>query len=700
MTDNAASGDELRSKASLHTSLKGMHANAVQPETIEPVDTITLATVPAGEIEPVLAAAPRFESHLRPSSSIPEALMRVGEAQTRPSPAWTAPLYAGDVSSGGDDHTVNTSQVVDAAIEEPCPLTRTRSEHNPLFDAKACRTFRVNRGRAQEIVRQGSKIWRGNQLERECAASVLRVRRPEYWFRRKIGGRIAAEEPRRTGAGIWLPRSVVEDVGFRTRKGKVKHDLFFIARAALLFKLYGREAGVLPYRQGFEIEVEEGAFVSSEQALIESAYARLYKRIIPPDPLRDADFKRFYERCHKDFVRRISPAEPSAHRKQYLFDIGPAVSEEHVPGKSRDLFGKKWTLAPELIEVSAALPASRPRPMVLCSVPPQEPPEDEFVDVIGYLESVVAYECGLHRAFTHAVTRSSLKARGRVSRYLDWMRRQAQDRQGFRHVSVGAFREHEGDSEHADRRACYVPFLVADIDVKTSVDARENLRLAYCYARLLVERLVALGCDSLRLVVSYTGGGGFHVRIPAGMLGNPLFRTGSDAKCIISRLFGRITKGVEGPVGSLTEFLDEHVFSPNVLIRAVGSEHEDALGEHGERQYCVAFTGEEFLGLDLALIEQYSRFYSPFRLRRPEEAAAVPALVEMAIVAAIEVEQVDRPWQNKGIIEAIRDGVGKSELYAAGRRGRKQAAFQYALWLITRRKGSLSLDEAWAELEQ
>lgn len=528
-----------------------------------------------------------------------------------------------------------------------------------------------------------------------------------------FGKRQHYDKPTSDLVGSTLPREVVEGIGFRTRKGNIRYDLCHLARAYHLYTRYKDVTEPLTYRQGVVVEQHELEFIASIQSFAEAAYRRFFKCVLFPDNtiVGHPTFEQFLQSTYKDFDRRVTASS-------YLYDLGHAASDEVVMGKGRDLFGKRWSMAGcPIDEASERLKEDPPRPMVLCAPPPDEKAlEADSIAVMSYCEGLVAHEYQLHRAFTHSKTWYGEGSPWRTAAWLPWqqqgLRKRETRKRKERHVSIGAFREQEArtaDPVVKQQRACIMPYLVAEIDAP---DAQASMN----YADLLIQRLKRLGADLSQVVVSFSGNRSFHVRIPMGMVGNPIFSSATEATRITREFFLLITEGLTGAHGTLISVLDSSVFSPNHMIRAVGSIHPKT------GRFCVGYSGEDYLKLMLWEIEAHSEFSATrsraervpewarrkyemdqppklarLRLHDPSEATVVPELLFALMLAADAVSSSPEGPVFKGVIQVIKNGVGRGEEYYEGRVGRNRAALDMSLYCLA---WSSSEHEAWERVTE
>lgn len=521
-------------------------------------------------------------------------------------------------------------------------------------------------------------------------------------------------------AGMNLPKSAVEEIGVTNLRDNVVYDLPFLSIATHRYLAFRDSTEPIEYHQGFEVEQDKDEFISSIKSIIESFYPRLFKTARLPDDsiVEHPSLKTIRDRLYMDLRRRIK-------KKMWIVDKGPAASDEDVKGKKRDLFGKRWTFKDTPFEdLGLEAGEDHPLPVVLCSVVPDEGLlERKYCPVLSYCEQLVAQRFKLYEEFSRGETQTGLKNSGRRSaKYLQWQkekqRRGEASKRKSRHISIGAFRPGETnlDNERGKEiRSCTIPYLVAEID---GPGAEASLG----YARLLLKQLQTAGADLDVIVAAFSGRRSFHLRIPMGMVGNPVFRDTPVATKLVRRFFKSVSESAEenkddllsakeaemirdgsglnvaffdgieptnkGP-SSLFEVLDGAMFSPNHLIRAIGSIHEKT------GQFCVGFSGTELLETSLWKVKAYSKNYSGFRLEKPSEAAMVPALVEILQNASRAEEknpdtlstssshQDGDGVKSAGIIDAIKDGVARGEEYLQGEVGRNRAALQYSIWALS-----------------
>ena len=300
--------------------------------------------------------------------------------------------------------------------------------------------------------------------------------------------------------GLKLPRDVVERAGFETRKGNLNLRLAIMARVAELQRRYGDRTETLTFEHGgssFAVLQKPATFIASVESLCRSVYRRVYKAL--PEALPTAGdpdttivghcdstpfepvptWQRFYESERKTWYRN---GGVKVQGERYVADLGHAAPEGAVKGKGRDLFGKEVTcLGTPLYDAVGSPETDAALPVVFCTGRTLEAPQSRRVAVLQHFERVAAERYGLYRYFTSQRTGYG---NGFAHRYitdgLAWQRKQRKTRDnGERHASIGAFRPTENtkdmDPRLKDRRACTVPYLVAEID---GASARESMNAA------------------------------------------------------------------------------------------------------------------------------------------------------------------------------------------------------------------------------
>jgi len=357
---------------------------------------------------------------------------------------------------------------------------------------------------------------------------------------------------------VELPDSFVEEAGGAfTRKGTPRLELLCAARGAYVQrKADGADTDALEYDTGAYSVREEGTHIKSIQGHAEDVWRRIYKRPIPEgDPLEKDEFSRLYRRVQK-----------AVQRSDHLTDEGPAV--QHPDKPVRDRHGKRWALSDGLREAESGREAADPLPFIRCTGPESD---GDSADVWTRVERRVARENELHCEFSHALTASDLPGPWRTAHGRRFERRHARnggDRP--RYVTVGRWRRDAVGRSDRPEQAVRVPWIVAEIDGKDD-RGRKDRAASDRLARRLLRRLDAFGVDLSDVVVSYSGNASIHVRIPDAVFGCPIYRNARIAEDCIGQFFDRLC----GSDSELRTAIDDGLFRPGQMIRAIGSVHED-----------------------------------------------------------------------------------------------------------------------------
>ena len=463
-----------------------------------------------------------------------------------------------------------------------------------------------------------------------------------------------------------LPGEVVQAVGYAARRGPTsgqpKYDVAALAVHAWLAGRHEGQARTVELGRD-DVDLDGHEHLVTVERVAQYVHERvLLRRVLTPVSQDDAEFRRTYDRVLRSHGALLKLRVGGA---AVLSDLGGAVD-----GTLRK--GRRWSLAGGPLDTTETVPAP-PRPFVLARPPePPHAPTADAVDAAGHLAALVATEPEFAEAFAWGRTRTALEGqRGRKTKVVRWVRRHAwRDPDGHRHHTVGLFRKEELDVRGA---ACLVPWITADVD-------RRTVEEADAAARRIVREVGRLGGDLDAVTALYTGGRGFHVRIPAGMLGAPVFGDERDVQRVLGVFFDLLTD----------EPVDAGVLSPRRCVRAVGSRHEQT------GLVAVGLTGTEFLAQDLDLLDTRAQRHYPHVLPDPLAVPPAPGLVALLEEAGRRVSGRAAGTPSEGMIAALLGGVGEGDPWFGDLVGRNEAAFRYAVFLHDGRHRSA--EEAWDTL--
>ena len=290
---------------------------------------------------------------------------------------------------------------------------------------------------------------------------------------------------------------------------------------------------------------------------------------------------------------------PDPEASPLLKRLGPAVPSANK--LIRDRNGQRWRVHPGLMQGAP----QRLRAVRTTGPAPQIDWSRAAMDPLSATEQLYAHRQSLHTAFSTAwrcrISQSSwTRPVPRESRASEAaIATRGSSYPSF--ISVGRWRQREIHRRDSDS-AVTVPWIVADIDGPGRYASDQHARTL---CTLLRERGVGLS----EVVVSYTGGKGFHVRIPHGLFGCPVYQNAKAAQHLLRRFFDRLCDGHP----ALREAIDDAVCRPQQAIRMIGSTREDG-------QCCVATTADNFIRQHPLVLFGHSDAgrYSGFTLPKPE----------------------------------------------------------------------------------
>lgn len=396
------------------------------------------------------------------------------------------------------------------------------------------------------------------------------------------------------GAFLALPEPVVDKIGLYTHMG-ARIECALLSRLLFEAKKQDTSERAVPFKGHGEYMKPAGTFILS----MERAAKDLWKRWFHQDAEGDG-FKKFYERLRK-----------SADR---LEDEGWVRRLGH-PHENR-CFGYVWSfMGTFLAGAEESLPhCPYEGAMLLHSGAPDDgkveghPDHVNAVDVIGEA-FVAAHPKEFNRG--ECVTSLDTYGRGKYHDTFEWYRTNAQHgAAGPRFTSIGAWRP--GEEGRADKPHT-VPWITWDID-------NDDLQEALNTAKRIVENLEHLGASLEKIHVSFSGKKGFHIRLPSGMAGAPVFANGAEAERILRKFCSWVAD----------EETDLAPCSPRQNIRMIGSKRSNGF-------HVVAWSADEFQSVTLQGVIEEARSHKPYKIGHihPLSRTPEPALVE-AMVSAMD----------------------------------------------------------------
>jgi len=379
-------------------------------------------------------------------------------------------------------------------------------------------------------------------------------------------------------AFVLLPSFVVKQIGLRTHMGaRIESALLsgFVFHAQ-------QQAGskTISYNTGEVIETADDVFIASMQTIIEDLYVRWFGKS-PQE--NEKGFARFYEKSKKAIQRLVE--------KGYLAKLG-YVNEKFL-GTKGTFWSFSETKMQDLFVGCDVIPTHK---FSISATQEVDLDQEEYINVVDLLSS--AFVDKNHETHTHVEISTGIGEygadRGRYMDYKDWSNLIANGTSapsGDRHMSVGALVESE--IENKETASYFIPHFIFDVDGDDPFDSYNT-----------TNRVVDFFVDEMNIseediIVAYTGGDGFHVMIPSGAAGNPVFANYSKASGMLLR-FKRLY---------LQENVDANLFDPRHLVRMIGSVHQKS------GLYKTAYTAADFRSKSIyKIIEdsvQYRRFSIP-----------------------------------------------------------------------------------------
>ncbi len=465
---------------------------------------------------------------------------------------------------------------------------------------------------------------------------------------------------------VALPYEVVEDIGLHItrgpRVGQVKLNLAVLAGMLWFHQInWGRHREV-GLTNGQRITLRPDQFLLSARTVARNLFVR-WMWMKPSGEL----FEQFADRV-RHIVRYLE-------RDDWIRKMPSPIAG------SRGRQGTVWSLSNTKLEQFAGMFQKVPAPGMLLLRPNlseyQNGGQVNIVDLIGGLYRA---EMGILDAYAYNMTAKTVESRRHPRKYHRWITLAAnKGNPTQQHGTVGVFQKEDLD---ADASSSVMPYVIFDIDAPKD-DSRtepfldyDAIKHSYEAARRLVRDLVELGCNPSDLICCFSGHRGFHIYLPSGAVGIPLFRDQTAARKILRRFHERVSD----------EDVDHNLFSPQHLVRVIGSRREETL------LYKTAYSGCDFVALPLHEIIQRSKDFAPFQMPDPHEVQSVPTLTRLVLDAArippaIPTKRrvlgpVPETWPD-AMQRALR-GCREGEEWAPGKWGRNALIYNLATFLFRR----------------
>jgi hypothetical protein len=384
-----------------------------------------------------------------------------------------------------------------------------------------------------------------------------------------------------------LPAWVSSEIGLSSRRG-ARLDAAILARLIACHQRFAGGQQAVPVTGLGSVPVGEGEFIASILSICKSLYVRWFGA----EP-EGEHFDRFYERA-KQSTRRLSKRGWVTH----LRATNPNGTGSH---------GSIWTFTSSRLAQTnlGQLPLTPDRG-------DEQPADEDLVNVVDLIGSAFVSENPARFTQTDVIANIE-KPRTLQADFMEWASSIAMHgARGERFMSVGAW-----EGLRNDRDPVFVPWLVLDMERRRN-DEHDVEEAYYATQRTLEELADELGVDLAQVIVSSTGGKGYHIRIPSGMLGNPIFQNATESVKVLRSFAAHF----------ISEPVDQAVLNPHQAIRLIGSRRDSGL-------FTRAWTGLEFfdsVGFYQSL--EACRVFEPFQLTDPRTVALCPDLAFAMICAS------------------------------------------------------------------
>jgi len=467
-----------------------------------------------------------------------------------------------------------------------------------------------------------------------------------------------------------LPDTLEDDLGGAIGPQGLRWRVLLLAHALGRAQAQVGEARTVEYySRDASCEVAEDEFVYTMVSASEDFYARLKgvdrSEMYDDQGNRTDDFDRWYERFRYHFDK--------------LRDAGYLERRRECVPEAKGTLGTVWACPVLTVDQIQSLPSCHE-----LKIRPSDLGDEEIIEFCtqaGYVDVACAFEILVPRRhpkeFTFAETCSSVRDRGTYSDAVAWAQAFARDGSrphagdsGDRHMSVGAFRQEAQEKGVYDDSPCTVPWIVLEPE---GGEAMAPIVDRYRAAQDILTALEEEGADLSKVVVSYSGNKSFHIRLPAGMVGCPVFESIGTAETVLRRFADRLTDYE----------LDANLFDPRHLIRCIGSVHEET-GRH-----VSAVHGDTFQALSLEEIVASSEQHVPFALEDPYEVDTGPLREHMHAACETltsfwipEYDEVDVSGGTGNVVQRAMQGVEEGVQWHERHQGRNKATFIAACYLI------------------
>jgi|GEM_PF-3179508 len=451
----------------------------------------------------------------------------------------------------------------------------------------------------------------------------------------------------------FLPRSVVDNIPLRIERGAQvgRPSLLLPVLACLAYWSHKNQSeGCLRYHNGLEVTIPAEGFVISDRKIALTLWNRWYGL--------DESANGF-----KKIHSRVISASKKLQKDGTI---------HHIPSKldkSRGSLGRIRRLDQSVREaVFQTSPSVTPAGVCLSVFRETMFWQGDWfnaVDAVGAMFAEDSNRVSLFDTATH--TRDIFKPRSVM--FNDEVQKRWREGKSRGHLSCAM-----QTTASLHRGHVFFPWIIFDIDSDTFHD-RDGVDIVgleepFRITRDILKGLLLLGVPLKEIYVAYTGKSGFHIHLPSGLLGNPIFLNDEKAKKVLTAFASIIT----------SHDVDPNLFAANHLYCETGTKRK-ATGLY-KRHY----KANKFLEMSLQAIVESSLKRSRARIVDPRNATPNDALTS---VFQRSINSLWKPYpripvktDSKGaspIVKEALKGCRESQEWYAGKKGRNSLLYTIAV---------------------
>jgi hypothetical protein len=247
-----------------------------------------------------------------------------------------------------------------------------------------------------------------------------------------------------------------------------------------------------------------------------------------------------------------------------------------------------------------------------------------------------------------------------------------------RHTSIGSW----ATTNPINTTPCMIPWLVIEPE-STGGDLWDN----YNATQNVLQGMAIDGIELNQIRVTFSGNKSFHIRIPCGAFGNPVFKSGDWAREVILRWTN----------DNIDSYVDLNLLNPFHLVRMTGSVNQKT----GRR--CVSWQGDEFGSITVDDVMRASLDGKNEYYYSPQATVPDPVLVD-SLREACNPYKIPHPKDveyNPDIVYSNAyarslEGCEEGEQWHTKHAGRNKLVYVAACYLLQKYEHKI---DAWNELQ-